>query len=146
MSEHTCMQHFWSSFSSFGTIFAQTFCMPKSLVIIFQMLSFFISSWLVIVQPAIATQHLPYPVDIDLSPTYWRLISTVCWRLPTSGIIFTLLTPLFKCLVQFKIMCTQCGVIFICLLKHFKCLWLCFPQHKFQVYLWLGGHCSFFSA
>ena len=49
MSWYTCMQHsFWSSFSSLGTISAQTLCMPKSSVIIFQTLSFVKSSWLAI--------------------------------------------------------------------------------------------------
>ena len=38
---YTCMQcSFWSSFNCLSTIFAQTFCMPISLII-FQILSFF---------------------------------------------------------------------------------------------------------
>ena len=46
---YTCMQHsFWSPFSSLGTISAETLCMPKSSVIIFQTLSSVKSSWLVI--------------------------------------------------------------------------------------------------
>ena len=50
MSWHICMWHFfWRSFSSLGTIFAQTFRMPKSLVIIFQTLSFFMSIWRAII-------------------------------------------------------------------------------------------------
>ena len=51
MSWHICMHcSFWSSYSSYGTIFAQTFQIPKSLVIIFQTLSFFMSSRLAVIQ------------------------------------------------------------------------------------------------
>ena len=51
MSWHTCMSRsIWSSFSSLGTIFVQTFHMPKSSVIIFQTLSFFKSIWLAIIR------------------------------------------------------------------------------------------------
>ena len=45
MSWPTCMRHtFWSSFTCLGTIFVQTFCIPKSSVIIFETFSFFMSS------------------------------------------------------------------------------------------------------
>ena len=44
ISKPTCMWcSFWSSFSSLSTNFVQTFCNPKSLVIIFQTLCFFMS-------------------------------------------------------------------------------------------------------
>ena len=45
-------------------------------------------------QPIIATHHLPYPLDVDLSPA--------CWRPPASGVIFHLLAPLFDLLCHSK--------------------------------------------
>ena len=105
ISGHSYMQHsFWSSFSILGTNFLQTFSMPKSSMIIFQTLSSFMSSLLVIIQTV--NWQLPYPLDIDSSPT--------CWMPPTSGVIFE---PL-----------VHDSIISIHLLKHFKCLWWSFPQ------------------
>ena len=45
-------------------------------------------------QPTIATHHLPYPLDVDLSPA--------CWRPPTPGVIFHLLAPLSHLLCHSK--------------------------------------------
>ena len=76
----TCSTFLWSSFSSLGTIFAQIFCMPKSSVIIFQTVSFFLFSWLVIIvngRPTIATFHLPYLIDVDPSP--FSLKTSLIW-------------------------------------------------------------------
>ena len=137
MSEGTWVwRFFWSSFSSLGTIFAQTFYIPKSSVIIFQTLSFFLYSadlWsfelstkdhhILIALPA---QHWPqccmthrgwYAVKQNsnslLKASYtWSHLSLSCNLLWTS------------CIAQ---KCVRYGVISINLMKHFKFLWQFYP-------------------
>ena len=111
--------------------------MPKSSVIIFQILFLFMFNRLAIIQQVsqmIATYQLPYSLDNDFSPAGWRP--------PASRVIFHLLAPLFEPVVLLKNMCVQHAVIIIHLLKHFKCLWGSFPQwnQKFQVYSYLNVH------
>ena len=107
---------FWSSFNNLGTIFVQTFCMPKSLVIIFQIRSFFISSWLQLFIQSTNDHHKPPALAAQHD------LSRVCWRPLTPAVFFHLLAPLFKRLVPLKNRCVY-SVISIYLLKHFKCLW-----------------------
>ena len=127
---------FWSSFCCHGTIFALNFSMFKSSVIIFQTVLFHdqLTCDHLNSQLMITIHHLPYPLDVDLSPA--------CWRPPT------LFMPLFKPLVPLKNTCVQYSVIFIHLLKHFKCLWWNFTQleQRFQVYLLLYVYRSIFSV
>ena len=92
---------FWSSFSSLGTIFV-----PFSHVHILgdnlpytdlshvQLTCDYLNS-----QPTITIHHLPYSVDLDLSP--------VCRRPPASGVIFHLLIPLIESLVPLKNICSS---------------------------------------
>ena len=47
--------------------------------------------------------HLPYPLDVDLSPAYWKP--------PARGVIFHLFEILFELLVPLKNMCVWHGVI-----------------------------------
>ena len=97
MSWHICMLGLWYSFSNLDTIFPQIFCMPKSLVIIFQTLSLYKSSRQINIRSemTISVHHLANPIDVDLSPLYWR---------PSAhGVILHLLTPFFEPLVPLKI-------------------------------------------
>ena len=114
MSWHTSMRGFFkSSFSSFGTIFAQTFHMPQSSVIIFQTLSFFISSWLAIIQ-TINRRSLHTTCFTSLTLNSFLLVESLCsWSHPSLS-----LEPL----VPLKNICAWHGAISIQLLKCFKCL------------------------
>ena len=87
----------------------------------------------------IATHHLPYLLDVDFSPVYWRP--------PTPGVISHLLMLLFEPFVPVKNMCAH-GDISIYLLKHFKSFWQSFPQldQKFQVHSLLGVYHFFLRA
>ena len=90
--------------------------MPKSLVIIFKTLPFFMSSWLGIIQTV--SQWLPHTTCF----TCLILMSVLLIEgLP-------LLTTLFELLIPLKNKCAWHSVTFIHLLKHFKCLWWCFFQ------------------
>ena len=123
---HTSMQGFFrSSFNSLGTIFVQTFHMPKSSVIIFQILFFFMSSLLVVIQTV--NWWSPHTTCLNIN------ISTDCWRLPTPGVAFHFLAFLFGPLVPLKNMCVGHGVISMHLLKHFKCLWRSFPPSRSKI-------------
>ena len=107
---------FWSSYSSCGTIFAQTFQMPKSLVIIFQTLSFFMSSRLAVIQTI-----------------NQRLLQTICFThsaftsvllvegLPLLESSSTSLCPSLNLFCHSKKMCSWRYIISKHLLKHFKC-------------------------
>ena len=143
MSWHTCLQlSFWSSFSSLGTIFAHTFCMPKCFVIMFQTLSFFMFSWLAIIQTV--NQHLPHTTCfICLMLTSVLLVESLL-LLESFFISFCL----FLNLLCYSKMCVQHGIISIHSLKYFKCLWWSFHQldKKFQFYTLLSVHHLFLST
>ena len=62
---HLYKQSSWSSFRGPGTILALILCIPKSSVIIFQVLSFFISCWLTIIRAV--NQWLPHTTCLSKS-------------------------------------------------------------------------------
>ena len=94
--------------------------MLKSSGIIVQTLTFFIS--------VIITHLLPYPIDVDRSPAYWRP--------PTSRFIFHLRATPFQPFVPLANTFPRHCVISIRLQKCFKWLWSNFPQpnQNFHVY------------
>ena len=111
--------------------------MPRSLVIIFQTLSFF-----------------PYPADFwsfkQPTNTCHTLPALPSWCWPQSCLLmvshsWSNLSPPH---VPHKNICVQHSVISIHLLKYFKCFWQSFPQldQKFQVYSLLNVHHSFLST
>ena len=75
-------------------------------------------------QSTIASYHTPYPLDVDLSP--------VCWRPPTPGMILLFITTPFEPLVALKNKYARHGVIFMPLLRHFKCMWWSFSPKEFR--------------
>ena len=120
---HICMwRSFWSSFSSLGSIFVQTFRISKSSVIIFQTLSFSCPADLRSFKQSTGDRraNLLYPLDVHLI--------LVRSRPPTPRIIFHHLSPLFEPHVPLKNTCSWHFVISIHLLKHFKCLWQSFSR------------------
>ena len=92
-----------------------TFHRPKSLVIIFQTMSFIISNWLTIIQTR--NQQLPYTTCLTCSTL----------KAFPPGVIFHPFVPLLEPPVPLKNMWTLHGVISLDLLKHFKCLRRSFP-------------------
>ena len=104
----SCVRHsFWSSFSSLCDN------LLKTVLFHVQLTCDHSNS-----QLTITTHHLPYPLDVDHSPT--------CWRPPAPRVIFHFLVTLFEPLIWLKISSAQHGVISIHLLKHFKCFWWSF--------------------
>ena len=78
-------------------IFTQMFRIPKYSVIIFQIRSFFMSSWLGIIwtiNQRLATNNLPQPFDVNHK--------FCCWRPPTPEVVFDLLASFFELLAPFK--------------------------------------------
>ena len=132
---HTRMWRFiGSSFNSLDTNFAQSFFMPKSSVIIFQIMPFFMSSWLSLIRTFNWRKYLLYPFDIVL----WKCLA--CWISPVLGVVLYLTAHLFERFVPFKNTCIRNGVISIHFLKYFDFLWwdLLQMDQTFQVYSWLG--------
>ena len=111
-------------------IFVQTFCISKSLMIIFQKLF----SWLAILQTV--NQWLPPTTCLICLVLTLVLIVSLFWSHhspPYAPLLFGHLVPLNTMLYTFVF-------ILIHFLKHFKCLWWSLPKpdQKFLVYLLFG--------
>ena len=91
--------------SSLGTIFVLTFHMPKSSVVIFQTLYFFMSNWLAIIQ----STNDCYTSTV-LPTWYWP--QSYFLKTSLSWVYFYLFVSLFETLVLFKDMCVWHGVLY----------------------------------
>ena len=134
MSWHICMCcSFWSSFSSLCVIFVLSLRMVKSLVIIFQTLSFFMSCWLAIIR--MVNRRSPHTTYIMLLEDLSLLESSFTYSHFSLNFSYHSKTNAWY------------GVIFIHFLKHLNCQRQNFPSpnQKFLVHSWLHIHRSFLS-
>ena len=76
---YTYMWSSWLSFCNLGTICALTFCMLKLSVMIFQMLSFFISSWLSIIRQSTNDHYTPHALHIQSWTRFYLLKASCSW-------------------------------------------------------------------
>lgn len=104
MASPICMRwFFWSSFISFGAIFAQTFCISKFSMRLFQMVSQF---WPNIChqsnsQTAIPMHHLHDVLNVDFIPN--------CWDIPLLSLSSTSSLPSLKLLNHSKT--RECDIV-----------------------------------